>query len=431
MISQRHLGNRQLARLRALMYTLILLSSSQQVAIAPLLPEYARRYSLNGPQEGILLACAGVATLAVSIPSGALSDRFGPRRLTILAGWAMAAGCLLQAFAPSFDLLLVARLVFGAGYGIVWSAGLAWLSGTAGDKAGLRGVVTSSGVGGIAGPALAGVAAQYFGLASPLVIAAVACGVATALLGTVGIDHRLPAEVERYGLVERLGMAMSDRATVASLVAVVAAGMSSGFLALLVPVVLHGDGVTTTRIGFYFAFSSVLYIAGSSVTGALGNQVVRVRTALAAVLVLVVVMMPASISTASMAIVIMLCGAATVRSVLWSVAYPLGSAAAERTGAGMGVMMGLLNGVWAVTAIASPLVAGSLVGSVGAKGAFAACGLVCIAALGVGWVAIRPSLEESTPLALPASSGETNSHELDDLGAYLGPSTGAVPRVSG
>ena len=77
MIKEHALGKRQLTRLRALMYVLVLLSSSQQLAIAPLLPDYARRFSLNGLDEGMLLACAGIATLAVSIPSGAL---FGPLR---------------------------------------------------------------------------------------------------------------------------------------------------------------------------------------------------------------------------------------------------------------------------------------------------------------------------------------------------------------
>ena len=348
----------------------------------------------------------------------------------------MAAGCLLQAVAPTFALLLLARLVFGAGYGIVWSAGLAWLSGVAPDRPGLSRVVTFSGLGGIAGPALAGVVAQFFGLAAPVLLAALACGIVTALLGTVRIDHRVPVDTERDGLVARLREATRDRATVASLLAVVAAGMSSGFAALLVPVVLHDDGVTTGSIGLAFALSSILFIAGSALTGSFGARAVRARTALAGVLVLVVVSMPASFSTASLAIVIMLCSASTVRSVLWTVAYPLGSAAAERTGAGVGVVMGLLNGVWAVTAIASPLFAGSLVGSVGARGAFGICEIACLAALSVGWAWMRPSLRVAGPVlqaasaAAPGGMAEATDTDLAGHGGHLGPSTGAVPRVA-
>src|ERR1700683_3176367 len=111
-------------RLRSLLYAMTLLSGIQQMSIAPVLPDYVRRFGLSGLEEGSLVAAAALATLAISVPAGALCDRLGVRRLTLFAGVAMALAAVMQGLAPSFSALLIARLLFGAGYGIIWTAGL-------------------------------------------------------------------------------------------------------------------------------------------------------------------------------------------------------------------------------------------------------------------------------------------------------------------
>src|ERR1700733_1615219 len=124
-----------------LMYGLILASAAAQFALVPVMPVYAHRFGLSGFQQGLVLGATGLATLAVSVPAGTLSDRFGARRITLAAGLLMALATLGQAFASSFPALLVARLAFGAGHGIVWTAGLCWLGGGARGPPGLGGGV--------------------------------------------------------------------------------------------------------------------------------------------------------------------------------------------------------------------------------------------------------------------------------------------------
>src|SRR5215467_2319442 len=95
---------------RLLIYGLVLASSAAQYAVVPILPVYAHRFGLSGLQQGMVLGATGLATFAVSLPAGALSDRFGARRLTLWAGWLMAVALLAQAMAGSFPVLLAARL---------------------------------------------------------------------------------------------------------------------------------------------------------------------------------------------------------------------------------------------------------------------------------------------------------------------------------
>src|SRR3984957_14158591 len=119
-----------------LMYGLILASAAAQFALVPVMPVYAHRFGLSGFQQGLVLGATGLATLAVSVPAGTLSDRFGARRITLAAGLLMAVATLGQALAGSFPALLAARLAFGAGYGVLWTAGLCWLGAGAGGPRG-------------------------------------------------------------------------------------------------------------------------------------------------------------------------------------------------------------------------------------------------------------------------------------------------------
>src|SRR5215208_1523241 len=105
-------GNpRPMARLASLVYALVLLTTVGQVAIVPLLPQYGERFGVGAVGTGWLLASVSVATLA---------DRIGARRLTLIAGWLLAATCIGQAVAPSFATLLAFRFCFGIAYGCVW-----------------------------------------------------------------------------------------------------------------------------------------------------------------------------------------------------------------------------------------------------------------------------------------------------------------------
>src|SRR5260221_2480327 len=126
---------------RVLIYGLVLASSAAQFAIVPVMPTYARLLGLSGFQQGMVLGATGLATLAVCVPAGALSDRFGARRLTLWAGLLMAIAIFAQSLASNFPTLLGTRLVFRIGLRRVWTAGLSWIAGTVRAGSGLGGSV--------------------------------------------------------------------------------------------------------------------------------------------------------------------------------------------------------------------------------------------------------------------------------------------------
>ena len=336
----------------------------------------------------------------MSVPAGTLSDRFGARRITLAAGLLMAAATLGQALAGSFPALLAARLAFGAGYGVLWTAGLCWLAAAAGGPRALGGSVASAGVGGVAGPAVSGALTEHLGLAVPLLAAAAGFAVITAGLAAL----RVPAGTaeSRPAAPAGLRAAGRDRGVIGAAAAVVTAGLSTGACALLVPAQLHLAGASSGQIGLVFAAAGILFAAGSALTTAAGRRAVTLPVICAGMLVLTAALSLGVLSTASLALIVMLCVATAARSVLWTVSYPLAATAAERRGIGLGAAVGLLNGIWAATAVLGPLAAGLAAQHLGGRAAFglteAACAAalaVTVAAAGRGWLPAR----RATPAA--------------------------------
>jgi MFS family permease len=175
---------------------------------------------------------------------------------------------------------------------------------------------------------------------------------------------------------------------------VAVAGASAALVTLLAPLELHASGASDGTIGVAFSVAAVLFIVGSMATKRVGMRAVRLKTVLGAGLVLAFVVSPATASSAPVCVVLMLCATSAIRSVLWAVGYPLGASGANRAGVGLGVVMGLLNLVWALATVISPLLAGALVGHFGARGTFAIAQAVLGAGLVIGWLGFHVRVPE-------------------------------------
>ncbi len=377
--------------LRLLICAVCFASATFQQGIVPLLPVYAHRFGLSGLQTGMLLAATALSTMAVSLPAGALADRLGARRLTIVAGWLMALAMLAEAFAPSFSFLLLARLVFGVGYGIVWTAGLTWLAGVSPDGSGLGATVACSGVGGIVGPVLAGSLAGLVGLAVPFYAAALVFVALTALLTVMRLPSPAPQPAPS-GFRESAGGMLRNRGIVAATAAVVIAGLTWSVTYLIAPEELHAGGISTATIGLVLSAAAAVFVIGSTATTSLGVRAIRSKWILLAIAGAAFAFVPGILSSTPVAVTAMICATAIARSVLWSVCYPLGARGAERMGLGVGVVMGFLQAVWATTSVISPLAAGALLGSVGPRDILALAFVACLGVLGatVAWMYRRP-----------------------------------------
>jgi predicted MFS family arabinose efflux permease len=363
---------------RILLYCLTLACSAAQSSLAPILPTYSHRFGLSGAGQGMLLGSVGFAVLAVSLPVGALSDRFGARRLTLWSGGLLTAAMLTQAVADSYQVLLASRLGFGVGYALIWTAGLSWLAEATPGQSSLGRSVASSGIGNAVGPALSGTLVTYLGLAVPFLAAAAVFAVVTAALALLS----RPATSPGHDAPTRTSFrAVCDRSTITAAAAVVTAGVTTGVSTLLVPDELHAAGASPATIGLVFGIAGALFVVGSVVTVAAGRRAVRTSVIFASMLIMAIALFPAALTTSSLGIITAQCATTGARSVLWTVAYPLAAATVQGNRAGLGVVMGLLNGLWAATALLSPVMAGFAVDRVGVQMVFTLTAATCLAVL--------------------------------------------------
>jgi MFS family permease len=291
----------------------------------------------------------------------------------------MAAGTSGQALAGGFPALFAARLAFGAGYGLVWTAGLAWLAAaTPGGTPTLGATVASGGIGGVLGPAVSGVLVQRLGLAAPPFATAVLFALMTAGLAVIHMPAAQPAP--RRSTPASLRVVAANRGLVWASVAVVTAGLSTSVCALLVPAELHANGATPAQTGLQFAISGAVFAIGSALTAASGRRALRVPVLCGAMLAQTAAITLAVASTATLPVVAMLYLTTMARSVLWTVSYPFAASSGEQDGIGVSTSVGMLNSVWAATTVAAPLAAAVASARFGPRGAF---GMAEFAALGL------------------------------------------------
>lgn len=140
-----------------------LLVSLVQTMVVPLLPQFPSLMSVS-PSTASWLITANLIAGAVSAPVlGRLGDMYGKRRMLLVALALVGSGSLLGAVAPDIVLLLVARALQGAAFGVI-ALGMSLMRDVlpaerVGSGVGL--MSASLGFGGAIGLPVTGVVAQF------------------------------------------------------------------------------------------------------------------------------------------------------------------------------------------------------------------------------------------------------------------------------
>jgi MFS family permease len=342
-----------------LLYGAIIVSELSWSAVAPLLPTFAERYSLSASHTGLILSVASLAILAVSLPAGALTRRFGARRLTLGAAVTMTIGNVVIGTASGYGALLAGRTMFGLGLGALWVGAPAWLHDVSGDRRTKTLSMTSAliGLGSLVGPGFAGIVADRLGTGAPfLMLAATTAVVAVVLLVSAPPAHIDAGDGEtRFG--ELLRAAGTDDMVRTSVLLMFVGSMLWLCSYVLVPNRLDLAGWSAADIGIAFSVSSLLYAAVSwwvarraERAGTLGVAAAATATLAASIVVVAV-----SRSVTATVAFLMLAGLAT--AVMIAITFPVGVRGPEHVP--VALIGGLLNVAWAVAGLIGPPLAGA------------------------------------------------------------------------
>jgi len=141
----------------------------------PVVPLYARQFGVTTAQIGAINAAFYLMAGLLSVPSGALSDLFGRKRLSIAGSAILCAGMLLLAFGRSYLELAGVYLLLGGGIAAFGPTMMSWVAEITppthlGRAYGWYTTALFCGMG--IGPALGGAAGKFFSYPSVFFIGA-------------------------------------------------------------------------------------------------------------------------------------------------------------------------------------------------------------------------------------------------------------------
>ncbi|WP_134772240.1 MFS transporter [Ornithinimicrobium flavum] len=199
--------------------------------VSPVLPAYARSFDVGVAAASVIVSAFAFFRLVFAPAGGALVERLGERPVYLAGLLVVAVSSLATAFAQSYWQLLLFRGLGGIGSTMFTISAMALLVRLAPPSA--RGRVSSAYgsaflIGGMAGPLLGGLVAQW-GLRAPFVVYAVALLVAAAVVavGLGGARLRPPPDAASRPAPMTLAEAWQHGAYRAVLVSGVANGWNN------------------------------------------------------------------------------------------------------------------------------------------------------------------------------------------------------------
>ncbi len=266
-------------RLLVICGSTVLVMAGQGV-VGPVLPIYADDFGVSTAVVGLTITAFGLARLLLNVPAGLWADRAGRRVLLIGGPLVTAVGMIGSGLAPSIWVLLLWRLVAGAGSALYMTGAQIYLIDIAGDAQRARYIATNQGallVGVSVGPAVGGLLADAYGLRAPFLVVG-AGALITALYGFLRLPETLGKgtgtgrgddEPNGNGTnLPPLSFVLSRQFVAVGVVTFAVFSVRSGFRQTLVPLVgVDKYGLDTGDLGLLF---TALGIVGLVLIGPAG-----------------------------------------------------------------------------------------------------------------------------------------------------------------
>jgi len=350
----------------------IFLDSVGYGVIVPVLPLYAKSLGISDFANGLLFATYAIALCLAAIPFGVLSDRIGRKPLVLFGMFAMAGAFVLYAFAKSYEMLFLARVVDGLTAAATWSAALALLGDRFEEKEMGRRIgwaMAAAALGGIAGPLVGGILSDTLGYRAPFYAIAIACFAG----GVVAIFLHEGREVKRarsFGW-QLLKPVFTNRKVLIACVITLVTTMGLGLLEPTLPIYFKNTfGMTSTGIGIVFGVTMLFYAAASPVAGKLSDTVGRKAPILFGLACTAVVTPFIAVFKSLPAVYVMMGLFGAAIAFFGTPSVPLITDTLPRSGGlgqgnQYGAAFGLLNFCWSLGYALGPILGGALMGWVG------------------------------------------------------------------
>jgi MFS family permease len=292
----------------------------------------------------------------------------------------MTVATVIFAWAPTVEVLIVARFVQGFASGSIWTASMSWVTDNAppdrrGRESGI--VMGFLSAGSVAGPGIGALAASAgSALAFGMVAAISALGVVLAWIAPTG---RLV--VADAHLFESIRRGARQRATIAAMTVNLIDLLAFSSVDLLVPLQLGASGTSVGTIAVAFAGGAALGAIAGPVGGRIVDRSGAARVGLVmGVCIMVTPFVLATQPSEAVQLALLVIGG-VLFSVMGASMFPLSSLGADQAGVPHVTVMGLMGAVWAAGSSVMPLLLGSVAQATSNSVAFLLAGVLCLTAV--------------------------------------------------
>ncbi len=373
-----------------------------QMARSPVLPAFAADLGAMPELVGLIFAASTITGVFFKLPSGALSDVLGRKRMMVLGALFFAAPPFLYPFVQGPWSLLALRFVHGFATAIfspVASAYVASLADT-GRGARLGWFSSANDIGATAGPLLGGFVLYFSASYSLTYLLVGALGVLTLLVVLLLPDLDRPArEATTFAARAaefRQGVAEVFRTPPIFVAAGIEAVMYLGYGAFLgfLPIYAKNVGLNDAEIAIVLGAQLALAMVAKPITGRVSDRVGRIPV-IAIGLLLCAAALPLIFRSESLTAFVLVApllglGVGAVTPVTNALIADLASA--RRLGAAMGVF----GTIWDIGEAAGPMIAGFLIGGLGYAATFDVLAAVTVAVT-VGLLALVRDPRRAAP----------------------------------
>ncbi|MBI1732607.1 MAG: MFS transporter [Gammaproteobacteria bacterium] len=378
----------------AIIFASLLARLSYQMARSPVLPTFAADLGALPEFIGIIVAASTITGVFFKLPSGALSDVLGRKRMMVLGAVFFALPPFLYPFVHDAWSLLALRFVHGFATAIFSPVASAYVASLAepGRGARLGWFSSANDIGATAGPLIGGFVLYFTASYSLTYLAVGGLGVLTFIVVLLlpDVDRTAAREARTFAARARefwQGITEVFKTPPIFVAAAIEAVMYLGYGAFLgfLPIYARNTGLNDAEIAVVLGAQLVLAMVAKPITGRVSDRVGRIPVIVTGLL-LCAAALPLIFRSENLTAFVLVApllglGVGAVTPVTNALIADLASA--RRFGAAMGVF----GTIWDIGEAAGPIIAGFLIGALGYAATFDVLAAIT-AAVTVGLVAL-------------------------------------------
>ena len=147
--------------------------------VAPILPTYAESFQISYTLVGFVISSFAITRMILDMPAGLLSRRFDKKKIMIAGLLLISTSSILAGYAPSYIILVIARMLEGAGSALYVTTATVFLAQISGKEKRGQWMSLYMGLlllGAIFGPTFGGIIADMYDMRAPFFAYAIITG---------------------------------------------------------------------------------------------------------------------------------------------------------------------------------------------------------------------------------------------------------------